>query len=108
MPSGPIPLQPLAIAIASLLSAAPAQAEIRQAWCVVTWPDTNRERATGDCHFRQAFGNVQVWMGDRYAFDFPYDDQGHTYERQNAGDFIDFKRGGYILKVFQRGKPASE
>ncbi len=104
-------MKPLAIAIASLLSAVPAQAEIRKAWCVVTWPETCREPVSGDCDFRQAFGNVQVWMGDRYEFDFPADEQGRTYERQNdAGDFIRFQRGGagYVLKVFQRGKPATE
>ena len=95
-------------ASASLLSVAPAQAEIVKAWCAVTWPDTNHERATGDCDFRQAFGNVQVWMGDRYEFDFRADDRDRTYERRNTDDFISFKRGGYILQVFQGGKPASE
>ena len=98
----------LLIVVASLLSTAPAQAEIVKAWCAVTWPDTNRQPATGDCDFRQAFGNVQVWMGDRYEFDFLADGRVKTYERRNTEDFISSQRGGYILQVFQGGKPESE
>ena len=98
----------LVIAAAFLLSTAAANAEIVKAWCAVTWPETNRKRATGDCDFRQAFGNVQVWMGDRYKFDFRADDRGKTYERRNTEDFISFQRGGYTLQVFQGGKPESK
>ena len=46
-------------------------------------------------------------MGDRWEFDFPAAGQGRYYTRRNRKDFIRFERGGYILTIFQGGKPAS-
>ena len=92
-------LNPIAINISSLLSAAATQTETRKTWCVFTWPDTNREHATGNCDLCQAFGNVQVWMGNP---------QGPMYKYRQARDFISFMRSGFALKVFPCGKPASE
>ena len=60
----------LVIAITTLLGAAPVQAEIVQAWCSLMWRDGRGQIEQGPCDLRQAFGNVQVWMGERWAFDF--------------------------------------
>ena len=98
-------MRPLVIAVTTVLSAAPAQAEIVQAWCSLMWRDGRAQIEQGPCDFRQAFGNVQVWMGERWAFDFPADGQGRYYTRRNRNDFIRFERGGYILTVFQGGQP---
>ena len=70
------------IAVTTLLSAAPAQAEIVEAWCSLIWRDGRGDRARS-LHFRQAFGNVQVQMGERWAFDFPAEGQGRYYTRRN-------------------------
>ena len=101
-------LRPLVIVITTVFSAAPVQAEIVQAWCSLMWRDGRAQIEQGPCDFRQAFGNVQVWMGERWAFDFPADGQGRYYTRRNRNDFIRFERGGYILTVFQGGQPASQ
>jgi hypothetical protein len=101
-------MRPLVIAITTVLSAAPAQAEIVQAWCSLMWRDGRAQIEQGPCHFRQAFGNVQVWMGERWTFDFPAEGQGRYYTRRNRNDFIRFERGGYILTVFQGGQPGSQ
>ena len=93
------------IAITTLLSAAPAQAEIVQAWCSLMWRDGPGQIAQCPCDFRQAFGNVQVWMGERWAFNFSAEGQGRYYTRRNRNNFIRFERGGYILTVFQGGAP---
>ena len=101
-------MRSLLIALAAVLTAAPAQAEIVQAWCSLMWRDGRAQIEQGPCAFRQAFGNVQVWMGKRWAFDFPAEGQGRTYTRRNRNDFIRFERGGYILTVFQGGRPPAE
>ena len=95
----------LGIAIATMLSTAPAQAEIVQAWCSLMWREGHAQIEQGPCHFRQSFGNVQVWMGERWTFDFPAEGQGRYYTRRNRNNFIRFERGGYTLTVFQGGKP---
>ena len=95
------------IAVTTLLNAAPAQAEIVEAWCSLIWRDGRGKIEQGPCDFRQAFGNVQIWMGERWAFDFPSEGQGRYYTRRNRNDFIRFERGGYILTVFQ-GRPPQQ
>ena len=95
----------LVISFTMLLSTAPAQAEIVQAWCSLMWRDGREQIEQGPCDFRQAFGNVQVWMGERWAFDFPEGGQGRYYTRRNRTNFIRFERGSYILTVFQGGQP---
>ena len=97
-------MRPLVIVITRVFSAAPAQAEIVQSWCSVMWRDGRAQIEQGPCDFRQALGNVQVWMGERWAFDFPAEGQGRFYTRRNRKNFIRFERGGYILTVFQGGQ----
>ena len=98
-------LRTLVIAITTVLSAALVQAEIVQAWCSLISRDGRGQIEQGPCDFRQAYGNVQVWMGERWAFDFPAEGQGRFYTRRNRKNFIRFERGGYILTVFQGGQP---
>ena len=98
-------MNPLSIAISTILVATPAQAEIAKAWCSLTWRDGRHQTEQGPCDFRQAFGNVQVWMDSRWTFNFPAEGQGRFYTRRNKKDFIRFERGGYILTVFQGSQP---
>ena len=98
-------MNPLSIAISTILVAAPAQAEIVKSWCSLTWRDGRHPTEQGPCDFRQAFGNVQVWMDNRWSFNFPAEGQGRFYTRRNKKDFIRFERGGYILTVFQGSQP---
>ena len=104
---GNVQLRSLTIATSVVLSAAPAQAEIVSAWCSLMWRDGRQQIEQGPCQFRQAFGNVQVWMGDRWVFDFSAAGQGRYYTRRNRKDFIRFERGDYILTIVQGGRPAS-
>ena len=104
---GNVLLRSLTIATSVVLSAAPAQAEIVRAWCSLMWRDGRQQIEQGPCQFRQAFGNVPVWMGDRWVFDFPAAGQGRYYTRRNRKDFIRFERGDYILTIVQGGRPAS-
>jgi hypothetical protein len=79
--------------------------EIVTAYCTLTWNE-QRKKEEGECHFRQAFGNVQIWMGQRWAFDFPSREQGKSYQRSNEKNRIIFTREGeYKLTMYQDGKP---
>ena len=79
--------------------------EIVNAYCTLKWRERNR-KDEGECHFRQAFGNVQIWMGQRWAFEFPSREQGKSYQRSNEKNRIVFTRKGeYTLTVYQGGKP---
>ncbi len=43
----------------------PVNAEVVDAWCSLFWRDGRAsEQKTGDCDFRQAFGNATVWLAD--------------------------------------------
>ena len=82
-------------------------AEIVKAYCTLTWEE-HKPGEKGDCDFRQAFGNVQVWMGQRWLFDFPDSERGRSYLRENTKTGIIFTRKGqYTLKVTQSGRPTN-
>ena len=79
--------------------------EIVTAYCTLKWREQSR-KDEGECHFRQAFGNVQIWMGQRWAFEFPTKEQGKSYQRSNEKNRIIFtKEGDYKLTAYQGGKP---
>jgi len=88
--------------------AAPASSEIIQAWCHIGWSDNGRPTESGACDFHEANGRVQVSLGDRWSFDFRSEDRHQWFRRVRYPCFVRFKRGGYILDVFQGGKPAYE
>ena len=82
-----------------------AKTEIVWAHCTLTWKK-QRRMEEGDCRFRQAFGNVQIWMGERWVFDFPAKELGKTYQRTNNAKEISFTRdGAYTLIIQQDGRP---
>jgi len=97
------------IAAASLLSTAPAHADtVKDAWCQLSRHDHTIKPESFNCDFTQTHAAAYV-DSKRWAFVFPHDDQGRTFQRQNTEDFIRWTREGqYTLTLFQGGKPASE
>ena len=88
-----------ALAIAAL--AAPAQADSTEAYCMLTWDDTNKDSIKGPCTFSQYGGNAYVDDFSSYKFAFPAAEQGKTYKRDNKASGISFKRKGqYTLGVY--------
>ena len=82
------------------------RAEIVSAHCTLSW-EKSQKTETGDCQFRQAFGNVQIWMGKRWAFDFPASEREKSYQRENRTTQIIFKRtGDYTLIINQSKRQA--
>ena len=60
------------------------------------------------CDFTQTHAAAYI-DSSRWAFVFPHEDQGKTFERQNTEDFIKFTREGqYRLFVYQTGKKPNE
>ena len=99
----------MTVAIATLsvdtVAAKRGRTEIVTAYCTLTWKEPRRKEE-GNCRFRQAFGNVQIWMGNRWIFDFPSKEQGKSYQRNNEKTKISFTRKGeYTLMIYQGGKP---
>jgi len=78
-------------------------AEIVEAHCTLTW-EKQQKTEVGDCHFRQAFGNVQIWMGERWAFDFPASELGKSYKRDNQTTQISFTRKGQYTLIIDQSR----
>ena len=102
-------IKPITIAIAALLSAAPTQADtVKNAWCALSRHDASIPQETFSCDFTQTHAAAYI-DSKRWAFVFPHNNQGRTFQRQNTEDFIRFIREGqYTLTLFQGGKPASQ
>ena len=79
------------------------KAEIVEAHCTLTWQEPQKTEV-GDCHFRQAFGNVQIWMGQRWAFDFPASELGKSYQRDNQTTQIGFTRKGQYTLIIDQSR----
>ena len=79
------------------------KAEIVEAHCTLTW-EKQQKAEVGDCHFRQAFGNVQIWMGERWAFDFPASELGKSYQRDNQTTQISSTRKGQYTLIIEQSR----
>ena len=94
---------------ALLLPAAPTQADtVNDAWCQLSRHDHTIKLESFGCAFTQTHAAAYV-DSKRWAFVFPHDQRGKTYQRQNTEDFVRFIREGqYTLTLFQGGKPARQ
>ncbi len=81
----------------------PARADSTIAYCQLSRHDHTIPVESGPCQFSQHQGNVNVLMGKRWAFRFPADQQGQSYQRSNSEQGLRFNReGDYTLSVFWR------
>ena len=83
------------------------KAEIVKAHCTLT-RERQKKTEVGDCHFRQAFGNVQIWMGERWAFDFPASELGKSYQRDNQTSQISFTRKGQYTLIIDQSRTKTQ
>ena len=91
------------IGIAALSQQPPARADNTVAYCQLSRHDHTIALESGPCQFSQRQGNVDVRMGKRWAFHFPADQQGQSYQRSNSEQGLRFTReGDYTLSVFWR------
>ena len=90
-----------ALASISLLSG-PASAAIVETRCTITYYKKNTNQTT-NCKWRQAQGNVQVWVdGRNKSFRFKAEGQGEKYVRINTSDRITLTRiGRYSLTIWK-------
>jgi len=102
MPRSALPLLAL-IGIAALSQQPPARADTTTAYCQLSRHDHTIALESGPCQFSQRQGNVDVRMGKRWAFHFPADQQGKSYQRSNSEQGLRFTReGDYTLSVVWR------
>lgn len=79
----------------------PAWADSTEAFCRLSRHDHSIPVEEGPCRFSQRQGNVNVEMGNRWAFRFDSDREGKDYRRENTDAGIRFSREGqYTLSVF--------
>ena len=91
------------IGIAALSQQPPARADTTTAYCQLSRHDHTIALESGPCQFSQRQGNVDVRMGKRWAFHFPADQQGKSYQRSNSEQGLRFTReGDYTLSVVWR------
>ncbi|MEB3331575.1 MAG: hypothetical protein VKI83_03665 [Synechococcaceae cyanobacterium] len=96
----------LTLAFATAALASPALADSTEAFCRLSRHDHTIPVEEGPCRFSQRQGNVNVEMGNRWAFRFDSDADGKDYRRENTATGIRFSREGqYTLSVFWQ-KPA--
>ena len=80
-----------------------ARADSTLAYCQLSRHDHTIAVESGPCQFSQRQGNVNVLMGQRWAFRFPADQQGQSYQRSASDQGLRFNReGDYTLSVFWR------
>jgi len=92
-----------ALAVTTLT--APAQADtVKDALCELSRADTSIPTEEFRCDFSQFQGNAYI-DSNRWAFKFPYAEQGKTFRRQATEDFLRFYRDGqYTLTIYQSGR----
>ena len=79
------------------------RADSTLAYCQLSRHDHTIAVESGPCQFSQRQGNVNVLMGQRWAFRFPADQQGQSYQRSASDQGLRFNReGDYTLRVFLR------
>ena len=93
------------LAAGELLGPQVVQADtVRGALCELTRANTSIPTEEFRCDFSQFQGNAYI-DSDRWAFKFPYAEQGKTFRRQATVDFLRFYRDGqYILTIYQSGE----
>ena len=80
-----------------------ARADSTLAYCQLSRHDHTIAVESGPCQFSQRQGNVNVLMGQRWAFRFPADQQGQSYQRSASDQGLRFNReGDYTLSIFWR------
>ena len=91
-----------ALATTTLL-AGPASAAVVETKCTITHYKKGTNRTT-ECKWRQAQGNVQVWLnGRKKPYRFNATGQGHKYVRINTSNRITLTRlGRFSLTIWQQ------
>ncbi|QNI68046.1 hypothetical protein [Synechococcus sp. BMK-MC-1] len=94
-----------AAALALMVLHTPAQADtVKDALCELSRADTSIPTEEFRCDFSQFQGNAYI-DSNRWAFKFPYAEQGKTFRRQATEDFLRFYRDGqYTLTIYQSGR----
>ena len=81
---------------------------VKGALCELSRADTSIPTEEFACDFSQFQGNAYV-DSNRWAFRFPYAEQGKTFRRQATEDFLRFYRDGqYTLTIYQSGQKPNE
>ena len=81
---------------------------VRGALCELSRHDDSILMEDFTCSITQLRGNVYV-DSNRWAFKFPYAEDGKTYQRLDTEDFKRFTREGlYTLTVYESGKKPYE
>lgn len=89
----------------TLATAQSAIAESTNAYCTLTWNDSNKQAVKGPCIFRKDQVNVFVDDFD-YKFGFPTSHPSATFYRGSNPEILSFKREGhYTLKVYKEKPP---
>ena len=85
--------------VGSIAPTAMALADSTQATCILSRDHSTVPSERGTCRFSQRQGNVNVRFNS-WAFRFPSDEQGVTYQRSHSPAGISFRREGqYTLQV---------
>ena len=92
------------IIVAAAITVATAQsaiAESTDAYCILTWHDSNKQAFRGPCVFREEYLNAFV-EGFDYKFGFPVSHPSATFYKGSNPKILSFKREGhYTLKVYK-------